>query len=45
MKNTLENITFDIDIVIEAINQGDTNDAIKMLLDIKEDLKIITLMC
>jgi hypothetical protein len=45
MKETLENITFDIEIVIEAINQGDTNDAINMLLDIKEDLKIITLMC
>jgi hypothetical protein len=45
MKETLENITFDIEIVIEAISQGDTNDAINMLLDIKEDLKIITLMC
>jgi hypothetical protein len=45
MKETLENITFDIEIVIEAINQGDTNDAINMLLDIKEDLKIILLMC
>jgi hypothetical protein len=45
MKETLENITFDIEIVIEAISQGDREDAIKMLLDIKEDLKIITLMC
>jgi hypothetical protein len=45
MKNTLENITFDIEIVIEAISQGDTNDAINMLLDIKEDLNIILLMC
>jgi hypothetical protein len=41
MKETLENITFDIEIVIDAISQGDSEDAIKMLLDIKEDLKIM----
>jgi hypothetical protein len=33
----------DIDIIIEAINNGDDKDAIKMLLDLQEDLKIILL--
>ena len=30
----------DIDIIIEAINNGDDKDAIQMLEDLKEDLKI-----
>lgn len=35
----------DIDIIVEAINNGDDKDAIQMLLDLKEDLKILLLMC
>jgi hypothetical protein len=35
----------DIDIIVEAINNEDTKDAIQMLLDLKEDLKILLLMC
>ena len=35
----------DIDIIIEAINNGDDKDAIQMLEDLKEDLKILLLMC
>lgn len=38
---TLEKITNDIDIVIEAIINNDWKDAIVMLQDIQEDLKII----
>jgi hypothetical protein len=34
----------DIDIIIEAINNGDEKDAIQMLEDLKEDLKILLLM-
>ena len=41
MKEQIKTITNDIDIVIEAITNGDTKDAISMLLDIQEDLKII----
>jgi hypothetical protein len=33
----------DIEIIIEAINNGDSKDAIQMLLDLQEDLKIILL--
>ena len=41
MKETYIN---DIDIIVEAINNGDNKDAIQMLLDLKEDLKILLLM-
>jgi hypothetical protein len=34
----------DIDIIIEAINNGDDKDAIQMLEDLREDLKILLLM-
>lgn len=39
----MESIINDIDIVIEAINNNDSQDAIQMLLDIQQDLKIILL--
>jgi hypothetical protein len=41
----MEEIINDISICIEAINNNDLEDAIKMLKDIQEDLKIISLMC
>ena len=41
MKEQIKNIEKDISIVIEAIKNGDTKDAISMLIDIQEDLKII----
>jgi hypothetical protein len=37
----MENIINDLNICIEAIQNNDTEDAIKMLLDIQEDLKIL----
>ena len=39
-----EQIEKDISIVIEAINNGDNKDAINMLIDIQEDLKIIEVL-
>ena len=44
MKEQIKNIENDINIVIEAINNGDNKDAINMLEDIKQDLKLISLM-
>ena len=44
MKEQIKNIEKDINIVIEAINNGDTKDAVSMLKDIQEDLKVITLV-
>ena len=44
MKEQIKTITNDIDIVIEAISNGDTKDAIQMLEEMKLDLKIISLM-
>ena len=44
MKEQIKNIENDIDIVIEAINNGDNKDAISMLKDIQEDLKVMELM-
>ena len=44
MKEQIKSIEKDIDIVIEAINNGDNKDAIQMLKDIQEDLKVIELM-
>jgi hypothetical protein len=37
----LETIINDIEIVIDAILNGDYDDAVNMLIDIQEDLKII----
>lgn len=45
MKTEIKKIINDIDIVIEAINNNDTNDAIQMLNEIVLDLKIIDLTC
>jgi len=44
MQNNLKTCISDIDIVIEAIKNKDTKDAIQMLLDIKEDLKVLELI-
>ena len=44
MKEQIKNIEKDINIVIEAINNGDTKDAVSMLKDIQEDLKVMGLM-
>ena len=44
MKEQIKNIEKDINIVIEAINNGDNKDAINMLLDIQGDLKVIALV-
>ena len=44
MKEQIKNIEKDLNIVIEAINNGDTKDAVSMLLDIQEDLKVMELM-
>jgi hypothetical protein len=41
----MEEIINDISICVEAINNNDLEDAIQMLKDIQEDLKIISLMC
>lgn len=44
MKTEIKKIINDIDIVIEAINNKDFKDAISMLKDINEDLKVIELI-
>ena len=44
MKEQIKNIEKDLTIVIEAINNGDTKDAVSMLKDIQEDLKVIALV-
>ena len=44
MKTEIKKIIIDIDIVIEAIKNNDVDDAISMLLDIQEDLKVIELI-
>lgn len=44
MKEQIKNIEKDISIVIEAINNGDNKDAVQMLRDIQEDLKIIEVL-
>lgn len=43
METPLETITNDLEIVIEAIKNNDSKEAIEMLVDIIEDLKIISL--
>lgn len=45
MKEQLNNIINDLEIIKEAINNGDSKDAIQMLQDLKEDLQLIKLMC
>ena len=45
MKEQLKTINEDLEIIIEAIKNKDTKDAIQMLEDIREDLSIIILMC
>ena len=44
MKTEIKKIINDINIVIEAINNDDTVDAISMLKDIQSDLKVIELI-
>jgi len=44
MKEQIKNIEKDLNIVIEAINNGDTKDAVSMLKDIQEDLKVLSLV-
>ena len=45
MKEQLNNIINDLEIIREAVNNGDSKDAIQMLQDLKEDLQLIKLMC
>lgn len=44
MKEQLNNIINDLEIIKEAVNNGDSKDAIQMLQDLKEDLQLIKLM-
>ena len=44
MKEQIKNIEKDLTIVIEAIKNNDSKDAIQMLKDIQEDLKVMELM-
>ena len=44
MKEQIKNIEKDLNIVIEAIKNNDNKDAIQMLKDIQEDLKVMELM-
>ena len=43
METPIETIAYDLEIVIEAINTKDTLEAVAMLKDIIEDLKIMAL--
>lgn len=45
MKEQIDKINNDLLIIVEAIENGDTKDAIKMLLDVSEDLSILSLTC
>ena len=42
--NKMIRFVYDLDIVLEAIENEDYKDAIKMIEDIKEDLRIIALL-
>ena len=44
MKTEIKKINNDLNIVIEAIKNNDKDDAISMLVDIQEDLKVIELI-
>ncbi len=39
----MKNLILDIEIIKEAISNGDSKDAIQMLDDLKEDLQILSL--
>lgn len=43
-KKQMETVINDIDIIKEAIKNGDIKDALQMLNDLQEDLKIISLI-
>ena len=45
MKEQLNNIINDLEIIKEAINNGDSKDAIQMLNELSVDLKVIVVMC
>ena len=45
MKEQFKIIKEDINIILEALEQGDYGDAVKMLADLREDLEILELMC
>lgn len=42
--NKMIRFVYDLDIVLEAIENEDYKDAIKMIEDIKEDLRILALL-
>ena len=44
IKEQIKNIEKNLNIVIEAIKNNDSKDAIQMLKDIQEDLKVIALV-
>ena len=44
MKEQIKSIENDLNIVIEAIKNNDNKDAIQMLEEIKQDLKVIALV-
>jgi ribosomal protein L22 len=44
MKQQLKTVIEDLNIIAEAIKNGDDKDAIQMLEDLKEDLRLIELM-
>jgi len=45
MKEQLKTAKEDIIIILEAIEQGDLKDAVQMLLELRQDLGILELMC
>ena len=45
MKEQLNNIINDLEIIKEAVNNGDSKDAIQMLNELSVDLKVIIVMC
>ena len=44
MKEQINNIINDIEIIKEAITNGDGDDALQMLSDLKQDLMLLELM-
>lgn len=44
MKEQIKSIENDLNIVIEAIKNNDSKDAIQMIKDIQQDLKVMELM-
>lgn len=45
MKEQLNNIINDLEIIKEAITNNDTKDALQMLNELSVDLKVIVVMC